>query len=468
MKAHQTLHGYCDGHRELAASVAMDTIDARFMLALSDTSGTGGNIVSTGYLTGYPLLTGRAYALARTWPAHEMARPGCVWTHTLLIDFSDLAMLRSLNDLLALFRRPHRRDYCSYRHAVTLEVGRDPITLTTTEATWARGVLAALYAEPHEKVVAARSASIDVERVVLALWTQQWPRLRRSFCFCTFATADRSDGGCTFDLQLFPSTDFSARQRFPGAVEARSREDAGGSWLLEAARDLARPDGNGLRSFLRRVGGDAAMGRSTFPSLSRLHLSVVSFSTGEEAVHRAISLLDAELGTVSARSARKAVVEEVVEQARTLDPEMLKFVVQHLELMDAARLEMCAARIGEALWSLDPGSLESFLGKAAPYSVVLQRTVEALALNTLLTGLSRVPALACLAVRMRPELLTQPSFWSQAYNVDSDAFAVMAGSDRVRSAALTALVGSQREDLTARVIEEFGLPAVFDAIAESA
>ena len=465
MKTDQTLHGYSDGHRELAASVTLDAVDARLMLALSDTSGSGGNVLSTGYLTGYPLPTGRAYALARTWPADEMPRPGCVWTHTLLIDFADLATLTSFGELLAFFRSPHMQDYGSYREAIAVDLRREPIALTVTEATWARHVVAALYEQPDERIVAARPASIDVERVVLALWGQQWPRLRRSFRFCTFATADRSDGDCSFDLQLLPAADFNARRRFPATVAAPDLGETDGAWLGEATRDLAHPDHNGLRSFLRRVGGDRSMGRRTFRSLCELHSCVTSFSTAEHAIPRAISLLEDELGTGTAHSARKAVAEEIVEHARNLDRSALEFLMQHLESIDVGRLQANAVRIGEALWSLEPSILGSFLEKPAPYRLVLERTVETLALSRLVTGLSRAQALAHLAVQLRPEVLTQSYFWSEAYDVDGYALSVMAGSDRVRDLALAALVGSGREDLATRVVHEFGLPSVLGTIS---
>ena len=40
-----------------------------------------------------------------TWPAWEMPRPGCVWTHTLLLDSEALAACEP-SQLLQFFRRP--------------------------------------------------------------------------------------------------------------------------------------------------------------------------------------------------------------------------------------------------------------------------------------------------------------------------------------------------------------------------
>ena len=87
----QALHGYSDGHRLISSSVSLSSLDARTMVVMSDLSGPGIKPTPSGYLTGYPLSGAGKYVLARTWIAGEMSRPGCVWTHSLIIDNSDLA-----------------------------------------------------------------------------------------------------------------------------------------------------------------------------------------------------------------------------------------------------------------------------------------------------------------------------------------------------------------------------------------
>ena len=99
LQLHQALHGYADGHQQLALSTALKPRDQKKLLTFSDISGSGARFGEEGYLTGYPLSESGFFALGRTWPAPEMPRPGCVWTHTLLIDFTDLAALESLNTL---------------------------------------------------------------------------------------------------------------------------------------------------------------------------------------------------------------------------------------------------------------------------------------------------------------------------------------------------------------------------------
>src|SRR5882672_629479 len=81
----QTLHGYSEGHRLLDGSIKFTDELARIVLRMSDLSGS--NVVNgfEEYVTGYPLAALGFYALAKTWYAAEMPRPGCVWTHTLFI-----------------------------------------------------------------------------------------------------------------------------------------------------------------------------------------------------------------------------------------------------------------------------------------------------------------------------------------------------------------------------------------------
>src|SRR4051812_48033964 len=108
IEIHQTLHGYRDGHELLAASLPLTGPSRRTMLALSDLSGDGSPRGFGEYLTGYPLEDAGLYALARTWYAPEMSRPGCVWTHTVLVGLRDLGTLTELGALRAHFRRPER------------------------------------------------------------------------------------------------------------------------------------------------------------------------------------------------------------------------------------------------------------------------------------------------------------------------------------------------------------------------
>src|SRR5258707_1067785 len=65
--------------------------------------------------------------------------------------------------------------------------------------------------QPEKKVLIVVAPGFEAERSVLAIWEQQWPRLKRSFRFCTLAYADRSFQGASFDLQVLPPEERSQR-----------------------------------------------------------------------------------------------------------------------------------------------------------------------------------------------------------------------------------------------------------------
>ena len=171
IQLHQSLHGYSDGHRVLAISTDLKPRDVRTMLVLSDASGPGGALPVDGYVTGYPLSDSGFYALARTWPAPEKSRPGCVWTHTLLIEFSDLASLPDLGMLFGSFRRPGTESSVeSYSSPTQLLPTRCSLDLALLDSDVLNRLVRALYGTPHAKIVASASQSS------LALTSRIWGR----------------------------------------------------------------------------------------------------------------------------------------------------------------------------------------------------------------------------------------------------------------------------------------------------
>src|SRR4051794_9036647 len=92
----QCLFGYNDGHRLLASSTRLPPEAASLLLVHSDLLPGFKSAQSDRYWTGLPIPSAKVYALMRTWLAPELSRPGCVWTHVLLIRFADMARLPDL------------------------------------------------------------------------------------------------------------------------------------------------------------------------------------------------------------------------------------------------------------------------------------------------------------------------------------------------------------------------------------
>jgi hypothetical protein len=182
MRIEQTLHGYSDGHRLLAASKELSRGAKYVMLPLSDMSGRSMVPNFEEYLTGYPVPETSLYAFARTWYAPEMERPGCVWTHTLLVESKDLGNISDFAALLPLFRRPTRRgtkdSWEEFRSALELpEPQGHQADLPRALDQVAKSLLLALYRTPDAPVVLAAEDSTSFEMLLLALWSQQWPAL---------------------------------------------------------------------------------------------------------------------------------------------------------------------------------------------------------------------------------------------------------------------------------------------------
>src|SRR5579871_3801485 len=156
LQIHQALHGYSRGHQRLSGSSQVRPRDAKAMLVLSDISGPGVRPGDEGYLTGYPLAESGLYVLARTWSAPEMPRPGCVWTHSLLIDFADLAVLTDPAVLLNLFRRPTADDFSRYDDVLTLEALQATSNVGSMSIEFARRLASGLYDMAISRIIATR------------------------------------------------------------------------------------------------------------------------------------------------------------------------------------------------------------------------------------------------------------------------------------------------------------------------
>jgi len=297
---HQVLHGYADGHRRLAQSRALSREADRVMLSLSDMSGPAMVPGFENYLTGYPLLVDSLYAFASTWYAPEMDRPGCVWTHTLLIEYADLARIGDLRTLLPLFVRPRGDSDLRqrYGHLVILRqppsgtggamgLVNDPMEPVPCT------VLAALYSTSGIPVfVPARSATA-YQDVVLSLWSQQWPRLRRSFRFCTGALSNRTVDDVSFDLQVVPRerlTDVQRGARDGIAVgEACSEPNMEAAWVSCASDDLRMGSEGRLRQFLWRFAAEATVDRRVFKYLTRLFIDIGGTRAGRFPLDQLVS-----------------------------------------------------------------------------------------------------------------------------------------------------------------------------------
>ncbi|PDT32223.1 hypothetical protein CO671_29800 [Rhizobium sp. M10] len=460
LKLDQALHGYADGHRELALSAALKPRDQKTLLSLSDISGPGAKLDEIGYLTGYPLTESGFYALARTWPAPEMPRPGCVWTHTLLIDFADLASLSQPEQLLELFHRPEGSfpiaKYSKRMSRLSLGGGGT----VDVDDSWVRPILAALYGHAPKTVVARRPDDATCDRTVVALWGQQWPRLRRSFRFCTLSFSDRSSDNNVFDLQLVPPHDRSGRTRFSGALNVEIMPPSQESWIDDAVTDLRRPNSDGLRDFLLRSGSDVTSGRKGFSALCRLFraLGVVD---SEVSIERAIAILQNELGTNEAGSLRAAVINQAFTHVDSLNDQTFEFLWSQRAAIEHGAVRSHAAAFGSAIWRRNPALLQTLSSEPGIFNEVVDRTIGSIDISQLIGGLPAAPKLLNQALMTRPEIVRVPAFWKQ--NDEPLAFEC-ALTNKIEASAVEAMMRTTRTDLAGRAVANFGARTVLDQV----
>jgi hypothetical protein len=262
----QMLHGYSSGHRLLSSSYALTKSAERYVRTMSDLSGASYKSGFDGYLTGYPLKEDRFFALAKTWFAKDRPRPGCVWTHTLLIPFDSLGQCESLAALLKAFRQPVGDEFGSYSGPLVIS-GSGDVPNVDEPVEFVANLVDLLYSSPEKVIAIPSENSKEHENLVLALWTQQWPSLQSNFSFCTGALELRL-GEHRLDLQIVPS-DKRQLERIRGKaklaiVDERNENLPEEPWIKLAAREVTEPCDRGLTRFLKRFGDPSHRSRSDY------------------------------------------------------------------------------------------------------------------------------------------------------------------------------------------------------------
>lgn len=459
IKVQQTLHGYSEGHRLIEGSAKLAQVDARTMLLLSDASGSGARTPLNGYLTGYPLQEAGKYVLARTWAAPEMSRPGCVWTHSLLIDFADLARLASVDDLLRCFVRPSNLVVSAYGSPIEIAVSQLPAIVASPDLVRAGQWMAALYGKPRSRVTGERKGAED-DALVTAIWVQQWPRLRRAFRFCTFAVEDRSTSADVFDLQLVDSSRAS-RARMPNSVSASAVKVGG--WIAPLLDDLSGPVESGLRRFLRDVGADISGGRAAMVPLTRLYASLDP-QAAPELIADAVAELEL-LGPNQARMGRAVAARNIFSRSSQVDGKLFDFALD--EVRSASDLlGIDPVLVGESVLRRRPNLLGEFLSERDALGIAVAAALPQADAEHLVDVLQAAPDAVRAILSARPDILEREKLW-RARSIDAQLLLRSVDVDSCRApAVVTAMITASRDDCASLAVEKFGIGAVVRALSE--
>lgn len=462
IEVHQALHGYSDGHRQLAISASLEREDSKLLLILSDMDSGGVKPDANGYLTGYPLMESGYFALARTWTAQDMPRPGCVWTHTLLIRLVDLEVIEHLEGLNVHFRRPEGlRGLNEFRIPLKLSTAalrRHRLSI----GSWELAILRELYGSPNKNIRVNRKGD-SPDEFILALWSQQWCRLRRSFRFCSFSSRDFLSNEFAFDLQMSPVSPSRAVWNSHSTYQGDSNEHIDDGWLVTAANDLAEPNTTGLRTFFERAGSDIDHGREAFRPLCTLFDALEGEQQGRDGVEKILATLRTEPSLSGARVARGMVSSRLVGHIDYAPADVLRFLWTHLDHMADEQLRRHGIHLCEAIWKRAPYILVESRCQTAKHRQIVEKTVSDLEVSKIVDYLHGTPHLEGVAIRLRPEIVVEDEFWNYATELD---MAVEASSAlRRRDDSIDAMIGSDRTGLDRLAVVSFGERDVLSGIA---
>jgi GTPase-associated protein 1, N-terminal domain type 1 len=439
VKIHQALYGYEEGHRLLSSSMPIVGAAGRQLRGLTDASFDDAD---GQYLTVAPIPDLRCHAVIRTWPAPESDRPGSVWSHALLIDHVDLAAAERLDWVLKLFVRPRPsriNDSAGGRYDVPLTLSA-PSASRVPPVETPPGTLAkladAVYGQRHDAVVQSTQLR-ELESALVALWEQQWPRLRRAFSCRTRHRAAASKS-VHFDLQVV--------ERLGRGQQAHEPINST-AFLRALVDDLMEPNPE-LRRWLRAFGAQADRGRADMAPLitilemaweGRAHETIAELCEEYPEARMMTALKHALLGPRVADNPlwslteRGRLQEIVAAPPAALDLEDLSVAERlaalwHHHHRDALRL---LATLDDDREQLQPA--ERLLVESA-FEHVAARDMAALA--------SSNSALAMRIIASRDDLMQAPEVWRHASSY-SVAATIAASAEAAERAALFAALLSR-------------------------
>lgn len=262
MQIDQLLHGYNNGHHLIAGSVSLPLHDADMMSYLSDWSGYVNPIdKETSYITAYPLEESQSYVIAKSWYADEMSRPGCVWTHSLVIKLDSLGQYANFYELLKLFRRPEREgeDFMAYTKPIILKEEklqgrREP--LKGIDPTRFMFLCAFLLDMQKPAVYAVEKTSEDYIELCMRLIQNIPYGFLKGMAICSGSASARKFGKGFYNLQFVAGKGETLMEPYPDNVN-KPTADVGFKFWMDSVLDGRNDMSQMLHLFSDDIGRDS-------------------------------------------------------------------------------------------------------------------------------------------------------------------------------------------------------------------
>lgn len=271
MKLQQLLFGYNNGHTLLRSSVDLLAEEKSFLLELSDWSGVN-EINTPDYITGVPLPRSGFYAFIKSWYAYEMPRPGCVWSHVILLHKQDFFQLNNILLLLDLFQRPslsepNIENYCQPIILENKLIGTVLDDSVFFSESITKKIIFNLYSNNTNPVYLTSSSEINaIESLSLKLWSLFPINDRFNFSFCTGSYSSRKYYGREFRFQVITNKNF--RNDFT-IVDGNDDNIILDSWVDIVYRELVSKNST-YTDYLNNISDDINPGESKGIALAKI------------------------------------------------------------------------------------------------------------------------------------------------------------------------------------------------------
>ncbi|EBS7262211.1 hypothetical protein NRC06_004223, partial [Salmonella enterica] len=243
----QCIFGYSDGHRLLSCSFNIPEKIISLLLPISDMAPGIMNLDNDGYISGLPIPTIKKYALIRTWPAYEMKRPGCVWSHVLFIPFELFSSINNLATLNKYFNKP-AGNLSKYSEKITpfYHDIQDNYKISQGKVS---DIIECVYDKNTRNNIIDTPTLANIENEIFAFWSHQWPKLRRSFSFTFTGVVDRQT------LKITDKNDIifhlTEGQLNEGKLNSQKNKS---KWISTLSQDMMKEQPSELRNYLWNYG----------------------------------------------------------------------------------------------------------------------------------------------------------------------------------------------------------------------
>lgn len=256
MIIHQALHGYNQGHNLLSSSVNLPIEDEDYMKVQSDwTEYANNGEDDSSYIKTYPLPKSHYYVLAKSWYAYEMSRPGCVWTHSLIINLEDIDSDFDFRSLYGIFNRPEN-SVSGYDRPIELDC-TEGITDNNLLSAFQTHVLAHLYYDLLANRVSTylvEEQSLIYQNLILSLLEYLPIDVVRKTSMCSGVSS--MVGDIAYNLSFSPNSKLRLYDVTDTSMSIECEEYAGLLYIANAIKQQENMVAQLVRTYSSDLGDD--------------------------------------------------------------------------------------------------------------------------------------------------------------------------------------------------------------------